>query len=326
MTLENFVHPEVLWVVPILVAAAGLLWRRSNARQLSVQIPSSALLHALPRTLRERLRRVPFVMRVSALVWLIVALAGPQGTRVERREDSPGLDVALILDVSRSMLALDMEPNRLGAAKRVAATLVRKRPRDRFAVVTFAGDVQTNCPLTRDQAAILSAVRAADGSRRPDGTALGSAIAQGVSRLRAAADRSGAVVVFTDGSSNAGDVDPATAGALARASGIRIYTVGIGSTKPVPYPTEFGPVSVSLVVDEKTLDMVARRSGGQYFSAADVRALDAVSRDLDRFEPTSAVIRSRTTVVDFSHLAAVLALLCVAVERLAAGSVCRVAP
>src|SRR5260221_140391 len=281
-----------------------------------VFVPELDLVQAARGSLRLRLRWLPAALRVIALIAIGL---GVLDLGVERRQETAiatGLDVVLVIDASRSMLARDFEPDRLSAAKRLAEEFVRRRTHDRFGIISFAGDTVLECPLTADQSAVLQRIRAISAAQRSDGTALGAAIASAVGRLRLAPAKGRVVVILTDGSSNAGDPAPDKAAALAAAYGVRLYPMGIGATGKVPYPTEFGTLRVALDLEETMLRVLADRTVGRYFRATDNRSLDAAFGELDLLEPTEYLAPGRIRRVSLTPLFALVALLTVVVEEL----------
>jgi Ca-activated chloride channel family protein len=274
-------------------------------------------------SLRLKLRWIPSVLRWSALTAMALGALGPRIERLPSTRIVKGLNIVLIVDASRSMLAQDFEPNRLGAARRLAETLVLRRVNDRFGFITFAGDVLLECPVTADRGTLLSTIRDVSTSDRSDGTALGEAIASGVSRLMATPTDGRVIVVLTDGVSNAGGLTAEQAAALAAAYNVRVYAVGIGASGQVPYPTEFGILFLALDLDETVLRNVATTTGGQFLRAADSRALDTAFGTLDRLEPAELVLPSQRRDLPLSPACALFALTAVLTEAFAAATFLR---
>jgi Ca-activated chloride channel homolog len=267
---------------------------------------------AIGRSPRLTFRWVPATLRWTAL--LAIAL-GALGLHIERSRSAPvtsGLNVMLLIDVSKSMLAQDFVPSRLGAALRVAEGFVTRRPTDRFAVMTFAGDVVLECPLTDDHPAILATLRDISPSNRRDGTALGEAVTRGLARLDAGTPSgSRLLVILSDGAGNGDALTPNAVAAAAAASRVRVYAIGIGGTGPVPYPTEFGTLSVTLDLDESALRSIAGQTGGRFFRAADAPSFESAFEALDSLE-RAQLAPSRST----SRLSLVSPLACLALSML----------
>src|SRR5262245_48105080 len=226
---------------------------------------------------------------IAGILLLTVALARPQQGLRERELRERGVDIVLALDLSTSMQAEDFQPNnRLVVAKQVAEDFIQHRPHDRIAVVSFALSAFTQSPLTLNHEVVISLLRQLDFGMVEDGTAIGMGLATAVNRLRQSPSRSKVVILLTDGINNRGAVDPLTAAELARAEGVRVYTIGVGTTGVAPYPvetdlgTESRPMPVE--IDERTLAEVAKRTGGRYFRAKDARALANIYREIDRLE------------------------------------------
>lgn len=268
------------------------------------RVPTAASFDGLPRTWRTRLRRLPSIMRAASMMVLAAGLSGlaaPWGGVQPR-----GLDVLMLVDVSQSMRAQDAVPDRLGAATAFAREVIAGRPRDRFGVLLFAGDDALACPLTSDHAAVLarlSVIEASSGS----GTAIGTAMLAALKRLPA--DRDDAVLLlFTDGSSNAGVRSPAEAAALVRRENVRVFTIGVGRTGLALFPTEAGLVDVSSEVDEHALEAMADAADGVFVRAGDPGAVGVVTEALGRVPVTAppSPAHDMSTAVQIGVLAALL--------------------
>lgn len=308
--IEGFDHPAGLVAVPVaLLAVAAMRWLLRRPAN-SVGLPSTELFMELPHTVRERCRHLPAVLRLAALVLVLVSLCGPFVTRDREFQRADGLDILLAIDVSWSMTAEDFEPNRLGAARRAAVRLVGSRPQDRFGLVTFASDVQMNSPLTRDHAAVLSSLQQVSAVNRAGGTALGDAIGHGVNALRHSTGPRRILLVFTDGASNAGELDAVTVAATAARFGIRLHTVAIGSDRPAPFPTEFGRISMPIPQDASLLSRIVAAGGGRLILVSDARGFDRLTEDMDRLEPRRMVVERKRTAVSLTYPLAALAALC----------------
>jgi Ca-activated chloride channel homolog len=283
------------WML-VLLLAIPLLARRgrtSRSRPAAVQwvrtgrwggVTGGALLRAVGL--------LPWI----AMALAIVAIARPQqGVRLSEKE-SKGVDIVLAIDVSPSMMAEDFRPkNRLHVAKETARTFVRQRTHDRIALVGFAGSAFTQCPLTLDHDAVVELLDALDFGLAESGTAVGMGLATAVARLRDSRSPSKIVVLLTDGESNRGSIDPLTGAELARAIGVKVYTVLVGRGGLVPVPVE-DPVlgkrleMMEMDVDETSLREIARVTAGRFFRAQDPQALAGIYGEIDRLE--RAPIRS----------------------------------
>ena len=236
-------------------------------------------------------RLLPAV-RVLTLILLIVAFARPQSSTGDEAIDTEGIDIILTLDVSGSMQAEDFQPNRLEAAKRVAAEFIRGRRHDRIGLVVFAGHSAIQAPLTIDYDVVLTLLdNVQNGMLQEDGTAIGMAVANSVNRLRNSAAKSKVIILLTDGVNNKGEIDPLTAANLAKSMQLKIYTIGAGSNGPAVVTVNdplFGPrqVQIQAELDEKTLAAMAELTGGKYFRATDEKSLSRIYAEIDQLEKT----------------------------------------
>jgi Ca-activated chloride channel family protein len=281
---------EFLWLLLLLPAAAAYLWWRRRHMRVELRFSSLQPFGKLAPTLRERLQHIPLILRFLALAAVIVALARPQSVLNKQNMTTEGIDIVLVLDVSSSMLAEDFNPNRMEAAKQVAAEFIDGRANDRIGLVVFAAESFTQCPLTTDYPVLKNLLVTIKQGMVGDRTAIGLAIANGVNRLKDSKAKSKVMILLTDGVSNSGEVDPITAGKIAATFGIRVYAVGVGAQgqAPYPFPTPFGVRRqlVPVELDEKTLSAIAQLTGGNYFRATDNRTLRSIYKEIDRLEKT----------------------------------------
>jgi len=280
------------WAFPwAFLAFAGLvltwLWRRRRPGFKAPGIGFSATGWLAGRGTPPRW---PGWFLIAGLVLLTVALARPQQGVREREMRERGVDIVLAIDLSTSMQAEDFQPaNRLVVAKQVAEDFISHRRHDRIGVVAFAANAFTQSPLTLNHDVVIGLLRQLDFGMVEDGTAIGMGLATAVNRLRQSRSQSKVVILLTDGINNRGSVDPLTAAELARALGVRVYTIGVGTTGFAPFPVDdpqFGRQyqNIPVDIDEKTLTEVARRTGGRYFRAKDARALASIYAEIDRLE------------------------------------------
>jgi Ca-activated chloride channel homolog len=237
---------------------------------------------------------LPFILRLLTLSLIIVALAKPRTRDEQQRAEGEGIDIMLCIDVSGSMTAQDLTPNRLEAAKSVAIDFVNKRPTDRIGVVIFSGESFTQCPLTTDQSVLVSAIQNIRNGLLEDGTAIGDGLSTGVDRLRAGTSKSKVIVLLTDGENNGGLIDPKTAKEIAKSFGIKVYTIGVGTDGTAMTP-ENGPLGVvmkpqKVSIDEKLLTEIATETGGQYFRAKDNNSLSEIYTTIDGLEKSKVEI------------------------------------
>lgn len=293
----TFANPEFFWL--LLLVPALVYWYMQRSRQATADIRYSTLLPfaQIRPTLRERLRHLPFLLRLFVIVLLIVGLARPRTTSKGETVYTEGIDIVLVFDISGSMLAEDLRPNRIEAARQVMMDFIDGRTNDRIGLVIFSGESFTQCPMTLDYRVLKNQLRAVKHGIVEDGTAIGMAIAQAVNRLKDSKAKSKVMILLTDGMNNRGEIDPLTATQIAQTFGIRIYTIGVGTSRgeaPYPVQTPFGIryQNVPVDVDEKTLIKIAEMTGGQYFRATDNRTLKQIYSDIDEMEKTRIEVRS----------------------------------
>jgi Ca-activated chloride channel family protein len=316
-----------LSMIPLLV-----LWYIRRQRGIASHLRYSTLLPfaALRPTLRERLRHVPFAFRMFVLAALIIALARPQTTSQGENVYTEGIDIAMLIDISGSMLAEDFQPNRIEAAKEVAQNFVDGRTNDRIGLVIFAGQSFTQCPMTLDYRVLKNLLRQVKQGVVEDGTAIGMAIAQGVNRLKDSKAKSRVMILLTDGVNNRGEIDPLTAAQIAQTFGIRIYTIGVGTQGEAPYPvmTPFGKryQNIPVDVDEKTLQQIAEMTRGQYFRATNNRTLKQIYNDIDQLEKTRIEVKAYRSYTELFAGWALIGLVALLLEFVLVGTVLRKLP
>jgi Ca-activated chloride channel family protein len=319
------------WLLLLLLLPVGWVWSRRRRRRALV-LPALATAGDLPRTWRERLRAAPEILRALVFVLGVLALARPQQLEAGRPVTTSGVDIVLALDASGSMKAEDFQPrNRLEVAKQAAIEFVGDRPSDRIGLVSFAGQAVTQAPLTLDHDAVEDAIERVQIGALAEGTAIGTALATSVNRLRPSDARSRVVILLTDGVNNAGQIDPLTAAETARALGVRVYTIGVGTTGEAPYLLEdprFGRRYVRVVVriDEDVLRDISGRTGGRYFRATDPQALAAVYEEIDRLERSPLSGRRPVVRLDRYLWLVLPALGCVVLEGILRGTLFRRLP
>jgi Ca-activated chloride channel family protein len=241
------------------------------------------------------LRHLPFALRVVAIVFIIIALARPQTTNSWNTATTEGIDIVLDLDISTSMLAQDLKPDRIQAAKEVAASFINGRPTDNIGLVVFAGESFTQCPLTTDHAVLLNLLKDVRCGMIEDGTAIGHGLATAVSRLKDSQAKSKVIILLTDGTNNRGEIAPVTAAEIAQAYGIRVYTVGVGTKGVAPYPihTSIGVQyqNIPVEIDETVLTKIAQITGGLYFRATNTTTLKEIYKEIDQLEKTKMSVQ-----------------------------------
>lgn len=284
----TFAQPQWLGLLVLIPILALVRWWQARHRKGDLLFSSTTLIDQAPTTLWNRLRGLPFALRLAALTLGILALARPQERHVLEKRTIEGRDLMLVLDLSSSMLAQDFTPSRFEVARRTAMQFVQGRPADRIGLVVFAGQAFTQVPPTLDHRFLLTMLQRLQIGRLEDGTAIGTAIATAINRLQHSEARSKVIILLTDGQNNRGEIDPPTAAELARQAGIRIYAIGLSGQDQAPYPmqTPFGvrSQSVPIEIDEAMMREVAEKTGGYYFRATDAQMLEAIYAEIDRLE------------------------------------------
>jgi Ca-activated chloride channel family protein len=273
--------------------------------QTSVKYSSLKIFKGIPSTIREKLRHIPFAIRLIAIGLLIVALARPQSFSSGENVTTEGIDIAMVLDISGSMLAEDLKPNRLEAAKNVIDDFIKGRTSDRIGLVVFSRDAFTQCPLTIDYSVLRNLLFQIHSGMIEDGTAIGNAIANGINRLKDSDAKSKIIILVTDGVNNSGEVDPISAAEMAKTFGIRVYTIGVGTRGEAPYPvqTPFGTryQMVPVEIDEAVLQKISDITDGQYFRATNNSALREIYNKIDKLEKTKIEITSYKNASERYH-------------------------
>ena len=253
-------------------------------------------------TWKTAMRHLPFIFRMIAFVFLVVALARPQVRNEEHKVAGEGVDIILTIDVSGSMLAQDFSPNRMEAAKEVAANFVDSRPTDRIGLVIFSGESFTLSPATTDKAVLKTQIYNIRSGLLEDGTAIGSGLATSVDRLRSSKSKSKVVILLTDGENNGGLIDPNTAKEIAKAEKVKVYTIGVGTEGYAPMPQQVAGGIVmqreKVNIDEKLLKEIADETGGRYFRAKDNESLRNIYSEIDKLEKSRI---EDTTTTNFSE-------------------------
>lgn len=286
----KFNNPEYLWLLLILIPL--ILWYvfKQFQSDASMQISTTEPFSKMPRSRKHYFFYALFVLRALVITLLILVLARPQLSNSFQTETTEGIDIMLSLDISGTMLAEDLRPNRLEAAKNVATEFVSGRPNDNIGLVVFAGESFTQCPLTNDHSVLINLFQGVQYGMIEDGTAIGLGLANAVSRIKDSEAKSKVIILLTDGSNNAGDVAPMTAAEIAQSFGIRVYTIGVGTRGVAPYPVQT-PVGIRyqdlpVDIDEDMLREVAELTGGAYFRATDNTKLKSIYQEIDQLEKT----------------------------------------
>lgn len=296
-------HPAYLWLFLLFIPLiAWYVWKRRNLHD-SLEVSTIAPVARLPRSWKEYLSHLLFIMQLGVIGCIIVILARPQTRDSWHTSSVEGTDIVLALDISTSMLARDFNPDRFEAAKEVASKFVAGREGDNIGVVIFAAESFTAIPMTTDRSVIANYINDIRMGMLQDGTAIGDGLATSINRIKDGKAKSKSIILLTDGSNNTGNVAPQTAAEIARQMGIKVYTIGIGTNGTAPYPQEnmFGRieyVNLPVVIDETTLRNIAETTGGKYFRATGNNVLSEIFAEIDRLEKTKMDLRNFTSTED----------------------------
>ena len=296
----QFANPGMLWLLLVCIPLAGWwIWRRRSSHP-SLQLSTTGPFSKLGRPARQYGLYAMDVLRVLCLVCLIVCLARPQTRDAWRTSRTEGTDMVIALDISSSMLARDFRPDRLEAAKKIAANFINGRETDNMGLVVFAGEAFTGVPMTTDRAALVNYVNSLNRDMLEDGTAIGDGLATALNRIKGGKAKSKSIILLTDGSNNTGIIAPLTAAEIAKKLGVKVYTIGIGTNGTALYPVinMFGRIEYQpqpVVIDEATLRQIASTTGGKYFRATGNKVLSEIFAEIDKLEKTELDVRH------FSH-------------------------
>ncbi|CAM1340106.1 vWA domain-containing protein [Tenacibaculum amylolyticum] len=289
----EFHSPEFLWLFVLIPILA--LWLFSNRKKENtvLSVPSMKGFEGSSSIL-PKLKPLLNVFRLLALSAIIIALARPRNVSVSKKtKTNRGIDIVMAIDVSASMLAKDLKPNRLEALKRVASDFVNRRPNDRIGIVVYAGESFTQTPITSDKSIVKRTISEIKWGQLEGGTAIGMGLGSAVNRLKESKAKSKVIILLTDGVNNAGFVDPKTATELAKELGIKVYTIGIGTNGMAPFPWAKDPRTGKLSfrnqqveIDEKLLQFIANETDGQYFRATGNAKLKEIYDEIDKLEKT----------------------------------------
>ncbi len=328
----RFASPEfllLLLVVPVLIY---FHLKKGTRQAATLRYSNLELVKSAGKSRWNSYRHLLFGLRVLAVTLLIVALARPQSGSTHQEVTAEGIDIMLAMDLSSSMLAEDFKPkNRLEAAKLVAEEFVKGRKNDRIGLVVFARDSYTQCPLTLDYGILLKFIKDVKIGIIDDGTAIGMALANCVNRLRDSKAKSKVIILLTDGRNNAGELDPLTAAQVAKAMGIRIYTIGAGTRGSALYPVQdpfFGKryVRMPVEIDENLLKQIASITGGKYFRATDTNSLREIYKEIGKLEKTKIHIKEYTKYKELFVNFLILAFIFLGIEVILANTKFRKLP
>ena len=299
----EFANKEYLFL--LLLVIPYLLWYLMYRKKSepTMRVADTFAYRFAPKSWKVRLMPLQMLLRVVAFVMLVIVLARPQTQNSWKNKTVEGIDIMLAIDVSTSMLAEDLKPNRLEAAKQVAAEFISGRPDDNIGLTIFAGEAFTQCPMTTDHSSLLNLLQnvrtdiAARGLIQ-DGTAIGMGLASAVSRLKDSKAKSKVVILLTDGSNNMGDLSPMISAEIAKSLGIGVYTIGVGTNKVAPYPMPVAGgvqyVNVPVEIDTRTLSDIAATTNADFYRATNTGELHEIYKEIDKLE------KSKLSVTQFS--------------------------
>lgn len=327
MVFANFAYLFLLILLIPYIVWYIMKWKKSQA---TLQVSDASIYANAPKSYKNYLLHVPFILRIIALVMLIFVLARPQSTDRWQNSEIEGIDIMLAIDVSTSMLAEDLKPNRLEATKDVAASFINGRPNDNIGITIFAGESFTQTPLTVDHTVLSSMVNNIATGMIEDGTAIGMGIANAVTRLKDSKAKSKVIILLTDGVNNMGDISPMTAAEIAKSFGIRVYTIGVGTNGTAPYPYPVGNmvqyVNVPVEIDENTLTKIAKTTDANYYRATSNSKLKEVYEEIDKLERTKLNVKEYSNRQEEFRWFAIVALLCILLEVLLRNSILKKLP
>ncbi len=287
---SQIVFTQPLWLLSFIAIPALIAnyWINNKSQNASLQLSNLEWTKGLKTNLKTRFRHIPFAFRMIAISLLIIVMARPQIFTKQKHTNIEGIDIILALDVSGSMRAMDLKPNRLEAAKEVAIQFIDGRQNDRIGLVIFSGEAFTQCPLTTDHNVLKSLFTPIESGMIKDGTAIGDGLATAINRIKDSEAISRVIILLTDGVQNSGSIDPISAANIAKEYGIRVYTIGAGSkgTAPMPVITNFGEqvMDVEVNIDEEILQRIASTTDGKYFRATSNKSLEKVYAEIDQLE------------------------------------------
>lgn len=293
MTNITFLNPEFFWLFLVLPLAIAWYFFKRKEEKPTLKISSLQGFKA-SQSILPKLKPLLFVFRIIALSALIVAMARPRTVDVSNKTNSTnGIDIVIASDVSGSMLAKDLKPNRMEALKRVAADFVEARVNDRIGVVVYAAEAYTKTPVTSDKAVVLEAINSIKYDNvLQDGTGIGMGLATAVNRLKDSKAKSKVIILMTDGVNNAGFIEPIMASEIAAEYGIKVYTIGIGTNGNAMFPYAYAPNGgflfkmMPVEIDQELMKKIAKKTGGKYFRAQDNSGLENIYDEINKLEKT----------------------------------------
>ncbi len=313
----EFANKEYLFLLLLLIPYILWYFLGRKGRIATLRMSSTRAYEGARKSRKLRWIHLPMFLRCFTYILIVLILARPQTYNALNNKEVEGIDIMLAMDVSTSMLAEDVSPNRIEAAKDVAAEFISGRPNDNIGLTIFAGEAFTQCPMTTDHTSLLNLLHnvrpdlAANGLIE-DGTALGMGLANAVGRLKNQKEKSKVVILLTDGSNNMGDISPMTAATIAKQFGVRVYTIGLGTNGIVRYPVKMGGTTQYLQgkgeIDYQTLQKIAAETNGNFYRAESRSELSKIYQDIDKLEKTKLLSSSYAKRYEAYSIFAILAL------------------
>ena len=321
----EFANKEYLFLLLLMIPYViwYLMYRKKT--EPTMRMSDTFAFRYAPKSWKVRLMPLSMVLRLLTFTMIVIVLARPQTQNSWKNKTIEGIDIMMAMDVSTSMLAEDLKPNRIEAAKQVAAEFIAGRPNDNIGLSIFAGEAFTQCPMTIDHASLLNLlhnVRTDIAARGliEDGTAIGMGLANAVSRLKDSKAKSKVVILLTDGSNNRGDISPMTAAEIAKSLGIRVYTVGVGTNKVAPYPMPVAGgvqyVNIPVEIDNQTLSEIAAATDGDFYRATNNKELRKIYQEIDKLEKSKLNVKQFSKKYEAYQPFAIVAVLALLLEIL----------
>ncbi len=326
----TFLNPEYFFFLLILIPIVIWYITQQSKSEADFKISGLKSFDKAPVSKKVYLRHLLFVLRLLTISLIVVVLARPQSSKSWHDQTKEGIDIIIAEDISGSMLAKDLKPNRLKAAKNVAIDFIQGRPNDNIGLVIFAGESFTQCPLTTDHDILINLFNSVDFGMIADGTAIGEGLANAVSRIKDSKAKSKVIILLTDGSNNSGEIAPETAAEIARKFGVRVYTIAIGTIgkamSPIMTPFGINYELKEVVIDEPTLKKIAELTGGTYFRAKDNNALESIYKEIDQMEKSKIEVKEYSKKNEMYFIFALIAFLLVLTEIVLRNTILRKIP
>lgn len=321
----EFANKEYLLLLLLLIPYVAWMVTRKKHTEPTVRLSDTYLYQFVRKSWKTYLIPVPTLLRIIAFTLIVIALARPQTSNSWKNKSVEGIDIMLAMDVSTSMLAEDLRPNRIEAAKQVATEFIISRPDDNIGLTIFAGEAFTQCPMTVDHASLLNLLRGVrtDITQRgliQDGTAVGMGLANAVTRLKDSKAKSKVIILLTDGSNNMGDISPLTAAEIAKSMGVRVYTIAVGTKGLARYPMPVAGgvqyVNIPVEIDSETLSQIALTTEGSFYRATNNRELQKIYQEIDKLEKSKLNVKKFSKRYEAYQPFVLAAVLCLLLEIL----------